>query len=29
MHTMGIPRRRACAFAPVMALFEKTVTLDN
>lgn len=29
MHPVGIPRRRGCAFAPVMALFGKTVTLDN
>lgn len=29
MRAMGIPRRHGCAFSPVMALFGKTVTLDN
>ena len=29
MRTMGIPRRCVYTFSPVMALFRKTVTLDN
>ncbi len=29
MRAMEIPRRYVCTFSPVMALFGKTVTLDN